>query len=163
MQRNLHGIRVRGQPAPDDPHLGDLVRRDVGAELAAPARAPERLMRAPLERLEVRQRAPVHEPAGHEPEDVEAAVGRVGGKHHPGRGVGGLEDAAEAAEHDLEPARAAPQPCRPLIPELPGRRPHLRRDVGEQLLPTVGAADEQPQRRVEPSAVQVRIEVSQAR
>jgi hypothetical protein len=157
VQRDLHGLRVGGQPAADDPHLVDLARRHVSAELPAPAGAPERLVRAPPERLELGQRPPVDEPARHQPEDVEAAVRRVGGEHHPGPRVCRLKHAAEAAEHELEPPRAASQPCRPLIPELARRRPHLRRDVGEQLLAAVGAAHEQPQRRVQPGAIEVRV------
>ena len=75
----------------------------------------------------------------------------------------GLERAAEPLEDHAEPAQAPAQPRRTLVQLLLGGRSHLALDVGEQTLPAVRSADEQPQRLVEPAAVEVRVEVAQAR
>ena len=97
-QRQLGRLRMRGQPAADDPHLVDLVRRHVGAELADPPGARQRGGGAGLELAEVVvQRAPVDQPAAGEPEAVELGAGRMRGQHQPRAGVGGLEHAVQPA------------------------------------------------------------------
>ena len=113
--------------------------------------------------VRVADRAPVDQPPGHQPERVDARGHGVRGQHQPRPRVGGLEHAAEPIEDRRQPAGAAPQPAGALEPLLRGRVAHLSLDVGDQPGAAGSGADEHPQRLVQPPAVQVRVEVTQAR
>ena len=80
----------------------------------------------------------------------------------PRAGVGGLEHAAQPGEDRAQPLGAAAQRGRRLIALAGGRRPHLAMDVVEQRLRAV-RGDEQAEHLVEAAAIQVGIEITQAR
>ena len=105
----LEGRRlVGGDPGADQPRFGHRVGGQPAAELArrrarrgrrAPSAAPAR--RARLDR------APIDDAAARDPDRVEAPRGlRVRREHEPRAGVRRAQDAAEALEQRLEPARA---------------------------------------------------------
>ena len=71
--------------------------------------------------------------------------------------------AAERAHEHGDPLAPAAQPGGALVALLGGRRAHLRVDVREQRRAAVAAAREEAERLVEPAAVEVRIEVVEAR
>jgi len=76
--------------------------------------------------------------------------------------VCGAQHAAEPVQQRLQAGAASLQPGRALVAALGGGRAGLLVDALEQRLAAV-AADEQLQRLVEPLAVQVRVQVVQAR
>jgi hypothetical protein len=85
------------------------------------------------------------------------------GEHQPRAGVGGREHAAEALEQ-LGQARPPPaQPRRALEGLRRGGGAHLLVEVGEQRGAPVAAAGEERERFVQPAAVEVRVEVAEAR
>jgi hypothetical protein len=97
---------MRFQVSAYEPHLVDLIGRNVGADLARRA-SPGQRRAGPRRQLGVivRQRAPVHEPAADEPEGIAPRrLGGVGAQDQPGTCVGGLEDTVEPAEQHLEAA-----------------------------------------------------------
>ena len=87
---------------------------------------------------------------------------RVRGEHEPRARVRRAQHAAEALEQRLEADAAALQPGGALVAALRRGRAGLLVDALEQRLAAV-APDEQLQRLVEPLAVEVRVEVVQAR
>ena len=87
----------------------------------------------------------------------------MGREDEPGAGVGGAQHAAEPAHERLQPRPPAPQPGRALVLARLRRRAQLAFEMVEQGAAAVATVDEQPQRRVEPLAVQVRVEVAEAR
>ena len=109
-------------PASHEPTIRASSSSSAGSQ-PPPRRAPPARPRARRELRRVgRQRAPVGDPAGDDPERVGAAGRRrVRGEHEPRAGVGGAQDAAEPPEQRLQPARAAPQPGGALV-ALGGRR-----------------------------------------
>ncbi len=87
----------------------------------------------------------------------------MGREDEPGAGVGGAQHAAEPAHERLQPRPPARQPGRPLVLARLRRRAQLALEMVEQGAAAVATVDEQPQGRVEPLAVQVRVEVAEAR
>ena len=84
-------------------------------------------------------------------------------EHEPRAGVRGAQHAAEPAQQRVEPRRggAAARPrARSCCSATAARS--WRVDVGEQRGAAVAPVDEQAQRRVEPLAVEVRVEVAEA-
>ena len=126
--------------------------------------APSRARRgcAPRAPPDRRQRAPVGDPAGDDPERVRPARRRrVRREHEPRARVRRAQHAAEAAEQRLQAPRPPAQPGGALEALGGRRRPHLRLHVRQQRGPAVDL--EQAERLVEPLAVEVGIEVAQAR
>ena len=161
MESELRRVGVRGQPAPQQPHLVDLVGRDMGSQLhpAGPAHRPRR---PGLELVEVTRRAPVDQPALDDPEGVVGRAGRVRGEHQTRPHVGGLEHAAQLVQHHAEPAAPAPQGGGPLVVLIGRGRAHLRVDMVEQRAARIGIT-EQPQHGVEAAPVEVGVQIAQAR
>ena len=133
-----------------------------------PAAAGSRGRGPSLDLIEIAaaQRPPVDKPSARDPEAVEVVLGRVRRQHQARPGVGCLEHASEAAEDGAQTPQPPAQRCRALEPLRAGRRLHLAFDVIEQR--TAGAirgvlGHEQPQRLVQPAAVEIGIEVAQAR
>ena len=112
----------------------------------------------------LRQRAPVDDAAADDPERVVArGVARVRGEHEPRARVDRAQHAAEAGEQRAQPRVAAAQPGGALVAAVGRGRAHLALDVVEQRGRAVVLAGEQAQRGVEALAVQVGVEVAQAR
>ena len=157
--------RRRGrEPEADDPRLVDSSGGQPAAE-PGPRRGAQRGGRArgELGRV-VGQRAPVDDAAADDPERVGARrVARVRREHEPRAGVGGAQHAAEAGRAATRAARGGAA-ARPRARS--GARPRPRasaRRRGRAAPPRRRPRDEQPQRRVEPLAVEVRVEVAEAR
>ena len=132
----------------------------AGIAVATGRRGPGRL--GPLGQLGwAGQRAPVDQPALHQPERVEALLHGVLSQHEPRRCVGGPEHSSSRsstqASRSLRRSRAPPRarsaarrPPRASARRAPRAAPRRRRPL------------EVRQRRVELAAVRVRVEVAQA-
>ncbi len=148
---------VRRQPRLRDARLGDRVGRQVRAA------GTQRRERPRVEVARVLQHAPVGDPPADEPERVEARRSRVRREHEPRPRVGRRERAVERA-HERRDARApAAQPGRALVALLGGGRAHLRVEVLDERRAAVALAAEERERLVEAAAVDVRVEVVEAR
>ncbi len=152
---------MRGQPAAEHAHLIDLVGRQMSAELHAPC-APQRDGGAPQQIVEIAGRSPIHEPALDDPEGVVLVTGRMRGEDQPRAHVGGLQHAAQPVQQGRQPPPATAQRRRALVALLGGCSPHLTVDMVKQRTPGIGGG-EQAQHLVEPSAVEVGIQIAQAR
>ena len=134
-------------------------------QAVAPVPSPPRRARAVAldDLVEIAQRPPIDDAAADQPERVEAPTARVLGQHEPRPGVGRGEHPAEALEQPPQALAAPAQPCR-AFEALRGRgRAHLGVDVREQRRPAVAVAGEQRERLVESPAIEVGIQVAQAR
>ena len=109
------------------------------------------------------QRPPVGDAAADEPERVARAAARMLGEHEPRPRVRRGQHAVELDQQHREPLAPAPQPGRALEALVARGRAHLLVDVREHGARGVAARREQPERGVEPPAVDVRVEVVQAR
>ena len=108
------------------------------------------------------ERAPVDDAPADQPQRVVARAPRVGGEHQARTGVR-RGHRAQALQQPAQALAAAPQPRGPLE-ALGGRgRAHLPVDVGQQRGAAVAAPAEQREGLVEAAAVEVRVEVAQAR
>ena len=185
MPRTVRTAHERGQPtvrrARAELEHRRLVGRDPGADEAG---------LRDLGRPAASRRAPAAAPRGRRPRlraSSSLAVGRAGApsrprarprsrtrrsgpgrrmrrEHEPRARVRGAQDAAEPAQQRLQARAPALQPRRALEARASARgRAHLPVDVGEQRDAAVRAVDEQAQRGVEPLAVEVRVEVAEAR
>ena len=85
------------------------------------------------------------------------------GQHEPRARVRGGQHAVELDQQDREARVAAPQPGGALEALLARGGAHLLVDVREHRARRVAAGGEQSERRVEPRAVDVRVQVVQAR
>jgi hypothetical protein len=85
------------------------------------------------------------------------------GQHEPRARVRRGQHPVELHEQDREALAAAPQPGSALEALLARGNPHLLVHVREHRARGVAARGEQRERRVEPRAVDVRVEVVQAR
>ncbi|CAA9474403.1 MAG: hypothetical protein AVDCRST_MAG30-350 [uncultured Solirubrobacteraceae bacterium] len=149
----------RGEPGAHQPDLVELLRAQP-----APAGA-HRLPRALADLVGgLRQPPPVDHAPADDPEGVEApGLRRVRGEHQPGARVRGPQHAADPPQQRGEALVAAAQPRRALEGLLLRRRPHLALEVVEQRGAAVTRAREERERAVEPLAVEVRVEVAEAR
>ena len=86
----------------------------------------------------------------------------MSGDHEPGARVGRLEQPTEPADQALEPLAPAQQDVRPLVAASLRGLAHLRLQLREELV-AAPSLDKWPQRLVKPSAVEVRVEIAQAR
>ena len=153
---------MAGKPRLHDARLGDGLRRQLRHVVAA---AGERGERACVQVARVLERRPVGEPAADEPERVVARRARVLREDEPRSCVRRRERpavAVERAHQERDPLAPPAQPRRPLVALLGRGRAHLRVDVREQR-PAAVAAREEAERRVEAAAVEVRVEVVEAR
>ena len=98
-----------------------------------------------------------------QPERVAAPAARVLGQHEPRPRVRGGQHAAQAIEQPREALAPAPQPRRALEVLLGGGGAHLRVEVGQQCRTAIALAGEEGQRLVEAAAVEVGVEIAQAR
>jgi hypothetical protein len=83
-------------------------------------------------------------------------------EHEPRARVRGAQDAAEPAQQRVQAPQPPGEPRGPLVALGARRVAHLVLDVGEQRRAAVLGAAEQPERRVEPLAIEVRVEVAEA-
>ena len=157
----------RGQPRRDEPHLVDLVGRERRrARRAVAARAAR--ARCARQVVEPASRRAAPQSTTRPPTSQNAskrAAARVRGEHEPRPRVGGGQHAAEALEQLGQPlaaARAATPRARSAGASAAAA--HLARRRGRAApRPPSPLAGEQRERLVEPAAVEVRVEVAQAR
>jgi hypothetical protein len=118
---------------------------------------------APRDVLVAGQRAPVGDAPADEPERIEGAAARMLGEDEPRARVRRRQNAVELLEQLRQPRLPAPQPGRPLEALRSGCRAHLFVDVRQDSARRIAAGREQRERRVQLRAVDVRVEVMQAR
>jgi len=156
---------VACQPRLHDARLGDGLRGQLRHPLA---RARQRGGRPCVQVAGTFERGPVGQPAADDPERVVSFRARVAREHEARLGVRGGKGAAGAGaaerphEH-RDPLTPPAQPRGALEALLRGGRAHLRVDVREQRGAAVATAGEEAKRLVEAPAVEVRIEVVEAR